>query len=84
MKTDLYTKIVLTIIAVILFINLFKATISTAQADGKTYVSLPVNADGTINVRFKQLKNETLDVNIASTSYNALDNVEPLRVKIKN
>lgn len=84
MKTDNYTKVILTVIAVVLTINLFKGTISTAKADNKNYVSLPVNADGTINVRVKQLPKEELDVNIEDVSGTAFNVAEPLEVKIKN
>ena len=84
MKIDTYTKIILTIIAIVLTFNLFKSTITTAKADSKNYVSLPVNPDGIINVRLKQAKNETLDVNIENVSSNAFYQAEPLEVKIKN
>ena len=84
MKTDNYTKIILTIIAIALTINVFKGTITTAKADNKNYVSLPVNADGTINVRLKQSKNDVLDVNIETTAVNAFMYAEPIEVKIKN
>ncbi len=35
MKTDLYTKVILTIIAVALTLNLVKSSITSAMADGK-------------------------------------------------
>lgn len=55
MKTDLYTKIILTIIAVALTINLFKGTVTHAMADNKRYISVPLNADGTMDVRIKDV-----------------------------
>jgi hypothetical protein len=79
MITDLYTKIILTIIAMALTVNLFKGSITPAKADSRTYVSLPVNADGTINVR---IKNETMDVNIANCDRDAFFNAQPIPVKV--
>ena len=56
MKTDLYTKVILTIIAAALTANLLKGFITPAQAatTAKT-VTLPVNADGTIDVNIKSI-----------------------------
>lgn len=70
MKTDLYTKIILTIIAVVLTINLFKGTIGTAKADDKNYVKMPVNANGTVDVRI-------VDCSLSLTGQN-----DPLPVKV--
>lgn len=70
MKTDLYTKIILTIIAVALTVNLFKGTISTAKADDKNYVKMPVNANGTVDVRI-------VDCNLSLIGQN-----DPLPVKV--
>jgi hypothetical protein len=72
MKTDLYTKIILTIIAIVLTVNLFKGSISQAKADDKKYVSLPVKPDGTIDVR------------IVDCSRDAFFNAQPLPVKVTN
>jgi outer membrane murein-binding lipoprotein Lpp len=83
MKTDIYTKVVLTIIAVVLTINLLKGTITQAKADSKNYVSVPLNADGTLNVRIKQMPKDVLDVNIETTAVNAFMYAEPIQVKIK-
>ena len=83
MKTDTYTKVILTIIAIVLTLNLLKGTITEAKASGKNYVNVPVNDDGTINVKIKQSKQETLDVNIESTDINAFMHAEPIEVKIK-
>lgn len=66
MKSDLYTKAVLTVIAICLTINVFKDFdfIPKAYAEktkptienispNKNYGLIPVNADGTINVNVK-------------------------------
>ena len=72
MKTDLYTKIILTIIAVVLTVNLFKGAINTAKADDKKYVKMPVNANGTIDVR------------IVDCSLSLIGKNDPLPVKVVN
>ncbi|MBD1392664.1 hypothetical protein [Mucilaginibacter glaciei] len=63
MKTDFYTKVILTIIAVALTLNLVKSSITPAMADTKKYVTLPLNPDGSINVNINKM-NETMDVSI--------------------
>lgn len=82
MKTDLYTKVILTIIAIALTINLFKASITPAVANNTRYATIPVNADGTINVTIKKMP-ATVDVNIQDINSFAFQWVEPLKVKIK-
>jgi hypothetical protein len=72
MKTDLYTKIILTIIALVLTINLFKGSVSSAKAETKKYVSLPVNTDGTINVK------------IVDCDRDAFFYAQPIPVKVTN
>ena len=42
MKTDAYTKIVLTIIALALTANLIKGSITPAMADSKKYATIPI------------------------------------------
>lgn len=81
MKTDLYTKVILTIIAVALTLNLLKGSISPAMADTKKYVTLPVNPDGSINVNINKV-NESMDVNIKSVERGAFYYVSPIPVKI--
>jgi predicted component of type VI protein secretion system len=83
MKTDAYTKIVLTIIAVALTANLLKGFIMPANAAAKNYVTLPVNADGSINVKIKGMT-DPMDVNIANCSRDAFFNAEPIPVKVTN
>ncbi len=64
-----YLNSVLTIIAICLILITFAITgiipKANANSTSKQYVSLPVNSDGTINVR---LKNNTVDVNIESVN----------------
>jgi hypothetical protein len=82
MKTDTYTKTVLTIIAICLAILTFQHVdiIPKAYAatpgdydrgkpfDSGKYMLVPVNADGSINVNI--IKGDELDVNIKSISTN--------------
>lgn len=70
MKTDFYTKTVLTIIAVCLSIIVVKdlQLIPTAQANeslpifNTNYGLVPLNEDGSVNVHLKS--SETINVNI--------------------
>ena len=59
MKTDIYTKIVLTVIALVLTINLFKSGFATqaqaANTANKRMMLVPVNADGTVDVNIKSI-----------------------------
>lgn len=62
MKTDLYTKIVLTIIAAALTINLFKGFFTiqakAAVTSNRRVIEVPVKADGTIDVNIKSINDE--------------------------
>lgn len=90
MKTDLYTKSVLTVIAICLTIIVLKQVdiIPSAVADTPTsnlmnnmnYGLVPLNADGTIDVNIKS--SSTMDVNIESCSNTAFLYAEPIEVKI--
>jgi len=80
MKTDKYLKVVLTVIAISLVILVLQNAniISTVKAGNeipKTYATIPVNADGTINVSVKSFA-EMMDVNIkqvgGSTVYESI------------
>lgn len=54
MKTDLYTKVVLTVIAALLTLNLLKTDGFITKANASVspgYVDVPLNADGSINVK---------------------------------
>lgn len=72
MKTDIYTKSVLTIIAVCLILLVVKDSrlITPASASAGTgnmnYGLVPLNEDGTISVRLDD--HNVLDVNIADIS----------------
>lgn len=81
MKTDLYTKVILTIIAVALTANLVKSSITPAMADTRKYVTLPVNPDGSINVNINKV-NESMDVNIKNVDRSAFFYVSPIPVKV--
>jgi hypothetical protein len=82
MKTDTYTKVILTIIAVALSANLLKGLISPAMAVGRGYISMPVNADGTVNVRIKQAPADIMNVNISNCDRDAFFNAQPIPVKV--
>lgn len=83
MKTDTYTKVVLTIIAIALSANLLKGFfISPAKADTRKFLAIPVNPDGSINV--KLAKGETMDVNIVGTNNQALSDAGPIDVRTTN
>jgi predicted component of type VI protein secretion system len=81
MKTDLYTKAILTIIAEALTLNLVKSSITPAMADTKKYVALPVNSDGSINVNINKTDNP-MDVNIKNVESGAFYYVTPISVKV--
>ncbi|MBD1366193.1 hypothetical protein IDJ77_20445 [Mucilaginibacter sp. ZT4R22] len=81
MKTDLYTKVILTVIAIALTLNLLKGSSTPAMADTKKFVSIPVNPDGSINVNINKV-NETMDVNIKSVERGAFYYVSPIPVKV--
>lgn len=84
MKTDMYTKVVLTVIALALTVNLFKGLITPAMAaDSKPYAMVPVNADGTINVTVKKMPAETMDVKITDVSTTAFIGCDPIIVKVQ-
>jgi hypothetical protein len=82
MKTDLYTKIVLTVIAVALSANLIKGFITPAKADSRKFVSVPVNADGSINVNIKK-SSEIMEVKLVDVDSRAFFYSEPIPVKVK-
>ena len=93
MKTDLYTKAVLTIIALCLAINILKDfdfIPKTYANDMKTtenhlpntnYAVVPVNKDGTIDVNIKS--SSTMDVNIESCDSYALQYAGPIEVDVR-
>ncbi|MDQ2769339.1 MAG: hypothetical protein M3Y54_02415 [Bacteroidota bacterium] len=67
MKTDLYTKGILTLIAACLVVLVLRPlalvpTAAATAASGRTYGLVPVNADGSLTVRL--LASETMKVAI--------------------
>ena len=82
MKTDLYTKAVLSVIAVALVALVFKNGnfVNSAQA-GKTnfnsFASVPVNPDGSINVNVVS----DMDVNIHSIGGSSVYGALPVNLK---
>jgi hypothetical protein len=82
MKTDLYTKGVLTVIALSLIALVFQNTNLTSEARaGKTnfnsFANVPVNPDGSINVK---LLND-MDVNIHSIGGSSVYGSLPINLK---
>lgn len=80
MKLDLYTKSVLTVIAICLTINVIKdfdimpkayanEPLKTQQnlLPNKNYGLIPVNADGTIDVNIKSSSEMKVDISTIST-----------------
>jgi len=81
MKTDFYTKAVLTVIAGALTIIAFQQAeiIPVANASKTTpgFATIPVNADGSINVKFT----ETMKVNIAEMGGTYIYGAMPINIK---
>lgn len=82
MKTDLYTKTVLTIIAIALLGLFFKNgnIINEAKADKMSYgryATIPVNEDGSINVKMLS----DMDVNIRSIGGSSVYGTIPINLK---
>ena len=82
MKTDLYTKTVLTVIAVALVGLFFKngTIVNEAKADKTNYsryASIPVNEDGSINVKMMS----DMDVNIRSIGGSSVSGTLPINLK---
>ena len=84
MKQIKYLNSILTIIAVCLILITLAVTglIPSAKAGTATgkYVQVPVNPDGSINVKFST--KDVLDVNIESCDRSAFYYAEPIEVKI--
>lgn len=82
MKTDLYTKTILTVIAVALTILALKNTsfINEAKADKSNfnkYASIPLNPDGSINVKLAS----DMDVNLKSIGGTSVYGSIPVNLK---
>lgn len=81
MKTDIYTKAVLTVIAGALTIIAFQQTEiftkANAGANSPSFATVPVNADGSINVKFT----ETMKVNVAEVGGSYIYGALPINIK---
>lgn len=81
MKTDLYTKAILTVIAVALIALVFKNTTIVNEAKAETgfnkYSAIPVNKDGSINVKMMS----DMDVNIKSVGGSSVYGSIPMNLK---
>ncbi len=82
MKTDIYTKTILTIIAGALMTLVFQnmKLVNEAKADGANFnkfASIPVNNDGAINVRMSS----DMDVNIHSIGGSSVYGALPVNLK---
>jgi hypothetical protein len=79
MKTDLYTKAVLTVIAGALIIIAFQKIefVQKANAGTSGFISVPVNPDGSINVKFP----ETMKVDVAEVGGNYIYGSMPINIK---
>ncbi|MFL5763976.1 MAG: hypothetical protein ACJ77K_08555 [Bacteroidia bacterium] len=81
MRTDLYTKCILTVIATALIALFFKkeTVVSTAAAatNFNKFASVPVNQDGSINVRLVS----DMDVNIRSVGGSSVSGSIPINLK---
>ncbi|MDR7212529.1 hypothetical protein [Flavobacterium piscis] len=97
MKTDLYTKIVLTVIAVCLSILTLqnidiipKTYAAEPNKNGnilaaKNYGLVPLNSDGTIDVNITRITTtDELDVNIDEIGGGSVSSGGPIPVNIKN
>jgi len=81
MKTDVYTKTVLTVIAGALTIIAFQNTDfflkANASKTSRGFATVPVNTDGSINVKFT----ETMKVNIAEVGGSYIYGALPINIK---
>lgn len=81
MKTDLYTKIVLGIIAGALIVVAFQNTnlVITANASKTTsgFISVPVNPDGSVNLKMP----ENMKVDIAAIGGSSIYSALPINLK---
>ena len=79
MKTDFYTKTVLTVIAVALITIAFQNIdfLPKANAGSSGFVSVPVNPDGSINVKFTEI----MKVDVAEVGGNYIYGAMPINIK---
>ena len=83
MKTDIYTKTILTVIAVALVLLVIQNTtiVNEAKADKTNFnkfATVPVNNDGSINVT---LISDQLDVNLKSIGGSSVYGALPINLK---
>ena len=83
MKTDFYTKTILTVIAVALVTLVIQNTnlVNEAKADKtnfNNFASVPINKDGSINVK---LITDEMDVNIRSIGGSSVFGALPMNLK---
>lgn len=85
MKSAKYLNGILTVIAfclVLISMSLIGVIPQAKANDGNgRYVTVPVNSDGSINVKLNA--QSPMDVNIASCEPRAFNRVQPIMVKIK-
>ena len=80
MKTDLYTKTVLTVIAGTLVLIAFRNMDFTKANAAKSisgFATVPANPDGSINVKFS----ETMKVDVAQVGGNYVYSAMPINLK---
>jgi len=81
MKTDLYTKTILTVIAGALAILALQNTDlfpkANASKTSRVFATVPVNPDGSINVKFA----ETMKVNVAEVGGSYIYGALPINIK---
>lgn len=83
MKTDLYTKLILTVIAVSLVLLVLQNTtlVNEAKADKTNFnkfATVPINDDGSINVK---LVADQMDVNLKSIGGSSVYGALPINLK---
>ncbi|MGB3947033.1 MAG: hypothetical protein WBM13_03545 [Bacteroidia bacterium] len=83
MKTDFYTKLILTVIAVSLVLLVLQnsTVVNEAKADKfnfNKFATVPINDDGSINVR---LVSEQMDVNVKSIGGSSVYGALPINLK---
>jgi len=91
MKTDLYTKTILTVIAICLSIIVLKevsfipnanaSTVDNKTILNKNYGFVPLNSDGSINVRLSS--DEVIDVRLRGIDEASSLRWEAIKVKIE-
>ncbi len=82
MKTDLYTKTILTVIAIALVANVIQqinpiSEANAAKTDFNKYAAIPINNDGSINVKVVS----DMDVNIRSVGGSSIYGALPINLK---